>query len=42
MAEAGMVQAQALALNPVAELAEEAAASLPNPDEKKTPGEDKI
>ena len=40
MAEAGMIQA--LAQNPVAELAEEPTAALPTPDEKKTPGEDKV
>ena len=33
---------QALALNPVTELAEEPTTALPNPDEKKTPGEDKV
>ena len=40
MAEAGMIQA--LTLNPVTELAEEATAALPTPDEKKPPGEDKV
>ena len=40
MAEAGMIQA--LALNTVTELAEEPTAAIPNPDERKPPGEDKV